>query len=261
MLFFWGSFFVVGFVVASLAFAVARHKRLMAIADTIWTVGLGMGALVYHLVAGLDSVRSWVVILIIGVWSFRLSYHLFVNRVFNGHEDPRYRVLADRWGPKAPRNFYFLFIAQILFIGLFLYPVILAMEHGTAAWLWTDSLAVLIAIVAVVGETVADRQLARFRGDPANLGGVCREGLWRYSRHPNYFFEWLHWFAYVAFAWPAAHSWPVLIGPVAMYLFLRFFTGVPYAERSSLKSRGEAYRRYQATTNAFFPWRPRAQPN
>jgi steroid 5-alpha reductase family enzyme len=83
--------------------------------------------------------------------------------------------------------------------------------------------------------------------------------LWRFSRHPNYFFEWLHWFAYVAFAYSSTHGWIALIGPISMYVFLRFITGVPHSERSSLKRRGDAYRTYQKTTNAFFPWIPTRQ--
>lgn len=259
MLGFWFSFFVVGFTVASAAYLLARRLRLMAIVDTIWTVGLGLSALIYHTVAGLDTARSWIVLLIIGIWSFRLSFHLLSDRVLRGHEDPRYQALGAHWGDQAPRNFYFLFLIQIPFIALFLYPVALAMQNDAGGWLWTDTLAVLIALVAMAGEGIADKQLARFRSDPANKGGVCQDGLWRYSRHPNYFFEWLHWFCYVAFAWSGGGAWPALIGPLAMYIFLRFLTGVPHAERSSLKSRGEAYQRYQATTNAFFPWIPRKQ--
>ncbi|NBB80194.1 MAG: DUF1295 domain-containing protein [Verrucomicrobia bacterium] len=259
MLSFWLSFFPAGFMLATFAYLVARKVKLMAIVDTIWTAGLGLSALIYHAVSGVDTPRSWIVLLIIGIWSFRLSYHLLADRVLRGHEDPRYKALGAHWGDRAARNFYFLFLVQIPFIALFLYPVSLAMQNDVGVWRWTDTLAVSIALVAMAGEAVADKQLARFRSNPSNKGGVCREGFWRYSRHPNYFFEWLHWFCYVAFAWPADGAWPVLIGPLAMYIFLRFLTGVPHAERSSLKSRGDAYRRYQATTNAFFPWIPRNQ--
>jgi steroid 5-alpha reductase family enzyme len=244
---------------ATLAYVIAHKVKLMAIVDTIWTAGLGLSALIYHTVYNFDSVRSWVVLLVILVWSFRLSYYLFKDRVFAGHEDSRYKALGEHWGAQAPRNFYFLFLVQIIFIALFLLPVTIAMKSPDPTWLWSDTLAVLIAIVAMGGEALADRQLAAFRSNPENKGGVCQDGLWHYSRHPNYFFEWLHWFAYVAFALGSSYAWLALSGPVAMYLFLRFLTGVPYAERSSLKSRGEAYRKYQKTTNAFFPWIPRNQ--
>lgn len=254
---FWVSLFCVGFTVATVAYLVAHKVKLMAIVDTIWTAGLGLSALIYHTVAGLESIRSWVVLLVILVWSFRLSYHLLVDRVFAGHEDPRYKALAEHWGDQSSRNFYCLFLVQIVFIALFLYPISIAMQNAAPGWTWMDTLAVVIAVVAMAGEGIADRQLAAFRSKFENKGGVCSDGLWRYSRHPNYFFEWVHWFAYVAFAIGSSAAWLSLIGPVAMFVFLRFLTGVPYAERSSLKSRGDAYRQYQSTTNAFFPWIPR----
>ena len=257
MLSFWISFFCIGIFVATAAYQIARKLKLMAIVDTIWTAGLGMSALVYHTVAGLESIRSWAVLLVIFLWSFRLSFHLFRDRVFTGHEDSRYKALAEHWGAKSARNFYFLFLAQIIFIALFLFPVSIAMQNPQPVWTWTDTLAVLIGISAMSGEWIADRQLAAFRANPKNKGGVCKDRLWRYSRHPNYFFEWLHWFAYLAFAVGSSSVGFALVGPIAMFIFLRFLTGVPYAEMSSLKSRGEAYRQYQSSTNAFFPWIPR----
>jgi steroid 5-alpha reductase family enzyme len=259
MSYFWTSFFCTGFIVATLVYFIARKVGLMAIVDTIWTAGLGLSALFYYVLADLETVRSWVVLMTILLWSLRLSCHLFKDRVFAGREDPRYEMLAARWGGRAPLKFFFLFLAQIVFIAIFLWPVTIAME-APGLWRWTDTLALAIAVIAVLGETTADRQLAAFRSDPRNKGGVCKEGLWRYSRHPNYFFEWLYWFAYVAFAIGSEVAWLAWLGPVAMFIFLRFLTGVPYAERSSLKSRGEAYCRYQSTTNAFFPWIPRKQP-
>ena len=257
MLSFWISFFCIGIFVATAAYQIARKLKLMAIVDTIWTAGLGISALIYHTVAGLESIRSWAVLLVIFLWSFRLSFHLFSDRVFTGREDPRYKALAEHWGAKSTRNFYFLFLAQIIFIALFLFPVSIAMQNPQPVWTWTDTLAVLIGISAMSGEWIADRQLAAFRANPKNKGGVCKDRLWRYSRHPNYFFEWLHWFAYLAFAVGSSSVGFALVGPIAMFIFLRFLTGVPYAEMSSLKSRGEAYRQYQSSTNAFFPWIPR----
>jgi len=253
MSFFWISLFCIGFAFATLAYLCARKLKLMAIVDTLWTSGIGISAILYHSMADLDSVRSWIVLLVVVIWSFRLSFHLFKDRVFAGKEDPRYKALAEHWGRTAPLKFYALFLAQIVFIALFLLPVTAAMSNEAVGLGWADVLALSIAVIAMVGEAVADRQLSAFRAKPENKGGVCKRGLWRYSRHPNYFFEWLHWFAYVAFAAAAPLAW---LGPVAMFIFLRFLTGVPYAERSSLKSRGDAYRDYQSSTNAFFPWIP-----
>ena len=109
-------------------------------------------------------------------------------------------------------------------------------------------------IVAASLERVADRQLQRFKADPANKGRTLRTGLWRYSRHPNYFFQWLTWVAYALVALEAPYGWIGLIAPAIMLYLILFVTGVPAAEESSLRSRGEEYRRYQRETSAFVPW-------
>ena len=174
MLSFWISFFCFGFFVASVAYLIARKYKLMAIIDTIWTAGLGLSALVYHTVAELESIRSWAVLLMIFLWSFRLSFHLFRDRVFAGHEDPRYKALAEHWGAQSARNFYFLFLAQIVFIALFLFPVSIAMQNPQPLWAWTDTLAVLIGISAMLGEWIADRQLATSELIPKTKGASAR---------------------------------------------------------------------------------------
>ncbi|MBV8853549.1 MAG: DUF1295 domain-containing protein, partial [Sinobacteraceae bacterium] len=102
--------------------------------------------------------------------------------------------------------------------------------------------------------------LARFRANPAHRGKTCRAGLWRYSRHPNYFFEWLHWFSYVAFAVGAPLGWLALAGPLLMYVFLRYVSGIPYTEAQALRTRGDDYRDYQRRTSMLFPWPPRRAP-
>jgi steroid 5-alpha reductase family enzyme len=113
--------------------------------------------------------------------------------------------------------------------------------------------------VSWIGESVADRQLGRFKTRPGSRGLACREGLWRYSRHPNYFFEWLVWIAYSLLAWPAPHGYLALPIPLLMLFFLLRVTGIPYTEAQALRSRGEAYARYQREVSAFIPWFPRRQ--
>ena len=123
--------------------------------------------------------------------------------------------------------------------------------------LWA-AIGIGIWLLSVGGESLADRQLARFRADPAHRGRTCRAGLWRYSRHPNYFFEWLHWFSYVALAIGGARCLVCrCLGPLLMYVFLRWISGVPYTEAQALRSRGEEYREYQRSTSVLIPWWPR----
>ncbi len=118
---------------------------------------------------------------------------------------------------------------------------------GAALWL-----------IAISGEALADAQLAAFKRRASNKGRVCDAGLWRYSRHPNYFFEWLIWVAYFVFALGSPWGWVAIVGPASiLYLLLRV-TGIPMTEEQSIRSRGDAYRRYQQTTSAFIPWFPKS---
>jgi steroid 5-alpha reductase family enzyme len=121
----------------------------------------------------------------------------------------------------------------------------------------SDVLGFVVWLVAIMGESLADLQLARFKALPANRGKVCSIGLWRYSRHPNYFFEWLIWVALFLFAAPAEWGWTTILCPAIMLFFLLRVTGIPYTEEQSLRSRGELYREYQRITPVFVPWFPR----
>ncbi|HET8799305.1 MAG TPA: DUF1295 domain-containing protein, partial [Thermoanaerobaculia bacterium] len=112
-------------------------------------------------------------------------------------------------------------------------------------------------VLSVIGESIADAQLRRFRADPANRGKVLQSGLWRSSRHPNYFFEWLVWVAWLVIALASPYGWIAAYCPLLMLWFLYKVTGIPATEEQSLKSKGEAYREYQRTTSAFIPWWPK----
>jgi len=218
--------------------------------DVAWSLGLGFLSLFYLGFARGDSTRALVVSVIAAIWALRLGTYLLRDRVF-GHteEDGRYKYLRGYWGKRAPAGFFVFYQAQALFAVLFSMPIFAAMQGGPITWLeWSG---VLVWVVAVTGETIADRQLARFRSDRNNRGTVCEHGLWKYSRHPNYFFEWLHWWAYVILGGGALLTW---LGPVAMLIFLFRLTGIPYTEAQTLRSRGDAYRRYQRTTSIFVPW-------
>jgi steroid 5-alpha reductase family enzyme len=148
---------------------------------------------------------------------------------------------------------------QAAAIALFSLPPLIIMQNPRPAFSLWELCGLLLWAMAVSGEAIADGQLAAFRKQPWNKDRVCRAGLWRYSRHPNYFFEWLHWWSYVvmAFALPAGNWWATLVGPLVMGWALVKITGIPPAEAQALATRGEDYRVYQRTTSAFFPWPPR----
>jgi len=224
--------------------------------DFGWATGMAIGA---ALLLGTPTARGRVVAFLFGAWAVRLAFHIWSDRLSGGKgEDQRYQSLRAHWGDAANLHFLWFFLVQSLLVGIFLSPpLVAAYRTGPFPDVW-DGWGMLILLVSVLGETTADRQLAAFRSDPDNRGRVCRSGLWKYSRHPNYFFEWVQWWGYVMMAVGAPLWILTLVGPALMYVFLRYLTGVPHAERQSLRSRGEAYRHYQQTTPVFFPWKPRA---
>jgi steroid 5-alpha reductase family enzyme len=233
--------------------AIQLRTRNAASADLGWTLLVAVGAVTAALASGGDPWRRALVGALAALWALRLAAHLLTDRVLGGGpEDGRYRALRERWGARAARNFLFLYLAQVPVAALFVTPIAAA-THGGRPGAWA-LVGALVWAVAVGGELGADRELARFRASPANRGAVCRVGLWRYSRHPNYFFEWLHWWAYVLIGQAAPLTF---LGPVVMLAFLFRVTGIPYTERQALMTRGEAYREYQRTTSAFVPWPPR----
>jgi steroid 5-alpha reductase family enzyme len=223
--------------------------------DVGWSAGVGIvGALVAALGAGWPA-RRLLVGAMIALWSLRLATYI-LRRVLSEPEDGRYTRLRAEWGAAAQRRLFFFYQAQAVLAALFALPVWVAAADARPGWGARELAAVGIWLVAVLGETLADRQLARFRADPATRGRTCTAGLWRYSRHPNYFFEWLHWWTYVVLALGAPLAWLTLVGPALMLFFLLKVTGVPATEARALVSRPD-YAEYQRTTSAFIPWFPR----
>ena len=239
-------------------YLVARRIDNYGIVDIAWSYAFGALAAFYALAGPGWPVRRALVATLAVMWSARLGTHLFI-RVMGHHpiEDGRYVQLRLDWAAHfAPKMFGFFQIqaASVVLLGiaflvaclnpaLTLHPL-----EGAAAALW---------LIAISGEAVADAQLVAFKRDAANKGRVCDAGLWRYSRHPNYFFEWLIWVAYFVFAVASPWGWLAIVGPASILFLLLRVTGIPMTEEQSLRSRGDAYRRYQQTTSAFVPWFPK----
>lgn len=247
---------VVMVVIMALGWHWQRRRRNAGIVDVLWAAGLGVAAV---LMAGTGTGAALPRVLVAflgGTWSWRLAAHLW-RRVSGEAEDGRYRQLRAHWQDSQARFFLF-FQAQALLVLLFALPFMaVAANPVSRITVWT-ALGVLIWLASVALESLADRQLATFRADPAQRGKTCRSGLWRYSRHPNYFFEWLHWFSYVALAAGSPIGWLAWSGPLVMYVFLRWISGVPYTEAQALRTRGDDYRAYQQSTSMLFPWFPRS---
>lgn len=234
-------------------------KNDASIVDVGWSVGVGCLALYFAAFGGGDWERRVLLALLGGIWAFRLAVYLFLNRVWRREEDGRYQRMRRAMGRWAHAGFFAFFQVQAIWAVMFALPFLyIAFISRGGLVLW-DFAGIAIWVIAVSGEALSDYQLARFRANPANRGRTCRAGLWRYSRHPNYFFEWLHWFAYVAMAIGTTWWWVTLWGPVLMLVFLFKVTGIPHTEKQALASRGDDYRHYQRTTSVFVPWFPRKE--
>ena len=246
-------------IVMALLWAVQRKTRNAAIGDVGWCLGLIVVVLGYatHAPSGIE--RKLLTVMLVTLYAGRLGLYIFFNRVKGKPEDARYRRIREEWGETEPSKMFWYFQLQALALAAFSLPFLVLLwnpRHPTAV---VELVGLLIWGVAVAGEAAADRQLAQFRADPRNQGRVCREGLWNYSRHPNYFFEWLHWCSYVVMMWGAPGWVLTWIGPIGMGIALLKVTGIPQAEEQALLNRGEEYKAYQATTNAFLPWFPRTR--
>jgi len=199
-----------------------------------------------------DMTRQYLLMVLAVVWGFRLGSYLY-GRVSQETEDGRYRHMRRASGRYAAPVMFVFFQVQASWTLLFAMPFWAAAQNVSEPGI-LDILGVIVWIVALSGEVISDRQLARFRQTPSNKGKVCQDGLWKYSRHPNYFFEWLHWFAYVLIGTGSPYWWLTWLGLLIMYVFITRITGIPYTEQQSLRSRGQAYLDYQNSTNAFFPF-------
>jgi steroid 5-alpha reductase family enzyme len=245
--------------IMSLAWLIWRASRNSGWIDTIWTFGLGFVGLVGAAAAsfeGSPASRAGLVAIMAAIWSLRLGLHIAV-RTRGITDDPRYARLVREWGSDASRQMFVLLQKQALVSIPLALAMWLAARNPLPLSIAQAALALLIFIVAVAGEAVADEQLRRFRGNPANTGRVCDTGLWRWSRHPNYFFEWLGWLSYPVLALDFSGHYPwgflAFAAPLCMYWLLVHVSGIPPLEQHMLAQRGDAFRKYQMTTNVFFP--------
>ncbi len=247
------------FVLFTGLWLVQRRTNDAGVVDVGWAAGLGLLAALHAVVGAGPWERRLLVGAMATLWSLRLALHLLFDRIVGKPEDGRYQALRAAWGERQQPYLFLFFQAQALLDVVLAVPFAVAMSGAAPFPGPGDALGLVVLVVAVLGESLSDRQLARFRGRPESKGKTCREGLWRYSRHPNYFFEWLHWWSYVAVAAlaGAAWWWASLLGPALILLFLLRVTGIPYTEAQALKSRGDDYRDYQRTTSAFVPWFPK----
>lgn len=231
--------------------------RNAAIVDFGWAAGLALLGAIYAVFAGGWPLRGIVMGVMATVWGLRLAFHLLFDRILGHPEEGRYQQLRRDWKTNLGAKFLAFFLFQGLLDVALSLPFLLAARNPAPGFAPLEWCAVALWIASVFGESLADRQLAAFKAKPGSKGHTCREGLWRYSRHPNYFFEWLIWVSFALFALASPHGYLGLLSPALILYFLLRVTGIPATEAQALRSRGDEYRKYQEVTSAFVPWFPR----
>jgi steroid 5-alpha reductase family enzyme len=252
-------------LVMSFAWAAEQATGNSGWIDTVWTFGLGAVGLLCALVPFASppfegAPPRLLVAAAVFAWAMRLGLHI-ASRTTGIVDDPRYAALRKSWGPgQASRQMWLLAQKQALVSIPLALSIFLAARNPAPALRLQDFLAALIFVAAIAGEAIADRQLRGFRVSAPARAAICEVGLWRWSRHPNYFFEWLGWLGYAVIAVDLTGAYPwgwlALAGPACMYWLLVHVSGIPPLEEHMLRTRGDAYRAYQARTSAFFPLPP-----
>ncbi len=244
-------------VTMGLLWLIARLIKNAGVVDVGWTYLVAGLAVVYALFGTGSGQRRALVAAMFIIWGARLGTYLLRDRVLGRPEDGRYADLRQSWGPKAESRFFWFFQAQALAAVFFAVPALLPSLNAAPRLTVVELAAAALWALALAGESAADLQLRQFKARPEHRGRTCRAGLWRYSRHPNYFFEWLIWVAYALFAISSPLGWVAIACPAVMLFLLFRVTGIPATEAQAIRSRGQDYLEYQATTSAFVPWWPR----
>jgi steroid 5-alpha reductase family enzyme len=250
---------LVAFILFTITWLLSRKLDNYSFVDITWSYSMAVLAPVYALMNEVGSRRSLLVLVMAMLWSLRLGTYLLVRiRKHHPHEDVRYQVLRAKWAGKLGSRFFLFFQAQALLIVLLSMPVLLALRNSSPRVEMVELMGFCIWAVGIIGEATSDAQMGNFKKDPSNKGKVCNVGLWRYSRHPNYFFESVIWWGFWIFACGSPWGWVTIYAPAMILYFLLRVTGIPLTEKCAVESKGDAYREYQRTTSAFIPWFPKS---
>jgi len=241
-------------VLAVLTWLVSVIKRDVSIVDSMWSVMIFASAFVYSSSVEPYWNRSSLVLTLVLLWAMRLTVYI-TWRNWGEPEDARYQAIRRKYEPSFPlKSLGIIFVFQAFLAWIISMPLWIALTVPFQSGLF-DILAVTLWAIGMMFETVGDWQLARFKANPTNRGKVMNRGLWRYTRHPNYFGECLIWWGFFLFAVPAGAWWSIL-SPVLLTFLLLKFSGVTMLEET-IVDRRPAYREYIASTNAFIPGLPK----
>lgn len=253
----WDSYLIAGFAMLMFAlygWIVSYIKNDVSIVDSLWSLMILLAGVVFLLLVDQQSNRSLLIFSLLTLWAIRLSAHITWNH-YGKEEDYRYqRIRANNQPHFAFKSIYIVFGLQAFLGWLVALPILAAIDSQTPLN-WLDYAGISLWVFGMFFETVGDWQLARFKSNPASRGQVLNQGLWRYTRHPNYFGECCIWWGFFLLALAAGGWWSIL-SPLLMTILLLKVSGVAMLEQD-ISERRPAYNQYMKETNAFIPWLPK----
>ena len=243
------------FLYMTLLFVLALVRKRNDIADVGWGLGFILVALCSLILSGTATARKLLILALVVLWGVRLAIHVWMrNR--GKQEDYRYKQWREDWGDRWIIHSYLqVFLLQGLFMLMVTFPVMIAMTYDQGALGILDWIGVAVWIIGFFFEAVGDYQLTLFIRDPANRGKLMQEGLWKYTRHPNYFGEVAQWWGVFLTVLSVPNSWMGIIGPLTISFLILRVSGIPMLEKRSATKPG--WEEYKRRTNAFFPWFPK----
>jgi steroid 5-alpha reductase family enzyme len=252
-----GGFFAMA-VLFLFAWLWARNCDNYSLVDAVWAFGIGLTGCTWLVIVGGGGAKQWIACLLLALWSLRLSWHL-ERRIRRSHpaEDARYVKLREVWEGRVQSAFFWFFQGQGVSVVLLALPFLWIAIDSDRSWSLWESLGLLVVLIGIIGEGLADSQMSQFKKINKDSKAVCQSGLWRFSRHPNYFFEAVIWVGFYLFACGSDWGWTMIHAPAVIVFLLLRVTGIPPTEAAAVLRKGDAYRAYQRTTSPFIPWPPR----
>jgi len=247
------SGFISVIVLMLVAWGIYLFTRVGSLVDLFWALGFVVLMLVYYNLGEHSSLAAQIMLTLGLLWALRLFAYLFFYRDSVMVEDPRYTQLSSTWKIRKSLGFLSNYLLQGALMLLISSPFMIAFSDLVqfGAFFWVGA---VIVVIGLVNEAIADMQLTHFKRSKHRQGNkVCQNGWWKYSRHPNYFFDWLTWLGFAVMTLAHPWGWVALISPLTL-LFVFVGITINITEQHALVSRGEEYAQYQLTTSKFFPW-------
>jgi steroid 5-alpha reductase family enzyme len=242
--------FIFSIVWMGLAYLIYLRYNNATIVDLAWTLGaFGVTALYFLKIPfGIKYSVFFAMLL----WGLRLAL-LILYRILRFGMDERYKTLDKSFEGEKKKKYFFFFMFQGISLVILTLPIYILTTPKEIAIGWAV-ISICVMSIGLLGVITSDLQLQLFKAKKEHLGKVCDKGLWNYSRHPNYFFEWIYWCGVTFFGIFLPYGYLGLISPMALLYILLFVTGIPTTEKQLLASKKEGYKEYQRTTSAFVPW-------